>query len=569
MARQGHDHLTTSPAPDGGAIGELEDDSAYPYSTTSWYFLDAADAMAAPDTRVIVCLGDSITDGTASTLNGDDRWTDVLSRRLHTEDGQRVAVVNTGIGGNQVVGPADYTAAKPFAGGPSASARLERDVLGLSSVTDVVVFEGINDLGTANASPDSVAAGLKALTDRIRAKFKGVRVIGATLTSSRGSPLPGYGTVDTDSRRHTLNDLIRKPGLFDSVIDFDAATLDPQTGELRPEFVPPSTAGGPGDKLHPNRAGYLAMGGAVDLRSLVARPAATTASPAPAPPGCPRRRERRHGRGGAPMSFEAFVGRTETRNDVMAPGLVRGMAATLDMAEPQGALPPLWHWMLFPDWAPASVLGSDGHPRRGGFLPPVHDLPRRMWAGGRLRFHTPLHAGDSVTRHSTILSVSEKSGGSGKLVFVTVRHDVAGPNGPVLTEEQDIVYRGTDGEAVKPGDPAPPIAAVAARAVFPDPVLLFRYSALTGNGHRIHYDADYARNEEGYPGLVVHGPLQATWMAMLAAGLGPLARFSFRGRRPAFASAAMQIEAWQAETGLHLRTRDATGAICMTADAGA
>ena len=263
--------MTTSyvTAPDAGAIGELEDDSAYPFSTTSWYFLDAADAIVAPDTRVVVCLGDSITDGTASTLNGSDRWTDVLSRRLHAEDGQRVAVVNTGIGGNQVLGPADYTAAKPFSGGPSAGARLERDVLSLSGVTDVVILEGINDLGAASATADSVAGGLRTLTDRIRAKFKGVRVVGASVTSSRGSPIPGYGTVDTDNRRHALNDLIRKPGLFDAVIDFDSVTVDPQTGELRPEFVPSSTAGGPGDKLHPNRAGYLAMGNAVDLRALV------------------------------------------------------------------------------------------------------------------------------------------------------------------------------------------------------------------------------------------------------------------------------------------------------------
>ena len=263
--------MTTSyvTAPDAGAIGELEDDSAYPYSTTSWYFLDAADAMIAPDTRVVVCLGDSITDGTASTLNGDDRWTDVLSRRLHAEDGVRVAVVNTGIGGNQVLGPASYTPAQPYSGGPSATARLDRDVLALSGVTDVIVFEGINDLGAASAAPDAVASGMKAIADRIHARFKGVRVVGATVTTSRGSPNPGYGTVDTDNRRHALNDLIRKPGLFDAVIDFDSVTTDPQTGELRPEFVPPSTIGGPGDKLHPNRAGYLAMGGAVDLRALV------------------------------------------------------------------------------------------------------------------------------------------------------------------------------------------------------------------------------------------------------------------------------------------------------------
>ena len=263
--------MTTSyvTAPDAGAIGELEDDSAFPNSTTSWFFLDAADAMVAPDTRVVVCLGDSITDGTASTLNGDDRWTDVLSRRLHAEDGTHVTVVNTGIGGNQVAGPADYTPAKPFSGGPSATSRLDRDVLALSGVTDVIIFEGINDLGAANASADSVASGMKALADRIRAKFKAARVIGATVTTSRGSPNPGYGTVDTDNRRHALNDLIRKPGLFDAVIDFDSVTTDPQTGELRPEFVPPSTTGGPGDKLHPNRAGYLAMGDAVDLRALV------------------------------------------------------------------------------------------------------------------------------------------------------------------------------------------------------------------------------------------------------------------------------------------------------------
>ena len=275
--------MTTSyvTAPDAGPIGELEDDSAYPYSTTSWYFLDAADAMVAPDTRVVVCLGDSITDGTASTLNGDDRWTDVLSRRLHAGDGTHVAVVNTGIGGNQVLGPAEYGAANPFAGGPSAGARLDRDVLSLSGVTDVIVFEGINDLGAASAGADAVAGGMKAIADRIRARFKGVRIVGATLTSSRGSSVPGYGTVDTDNRRHALNDLIRKPGLFDAVIDFDGVTLDPQTGELRPEFVPPSTVGGPGDKLHPNRAGYLAMGDAVDLRSLV--PALPPARPRPRP----------------------------------------------------------------------------------------------------------------------------------------------------------------------------------------------------------------------------------------------------------------------------------------------
>ena len=276
--------MTTSyiTAPDAGAIGEIEDDSAYPNSTTSWYFLDAADAIVAPGTEVVLCLGDSITDGTASTLNGDDRWTDVLSRRLHALGGQRIAVVDAGIGGNQVIGPLEYSAAKPFSGGPSATSRLDRDVLGLSGITEVIWFEGINDLGAANAAPDNVANTMRGVIERIRGKIKGAKVFGATLTSSRSSTAPGYGTVDTDNRRHALNGLIRKPGLFDGVIDFDAATLDPQTGELRPEFVPPSTAGGPGDKLHPNRAGYLAMGNAVELRLLMA----------PAPPPRPRPRPR-------------------------------------------------------------------------------------------------------------------------------------------------------------------------------------------------------------------------------------------------------------------------------------
>ena len=266
--------------------------------------------------------------------------------------------------------------------------------------------------------------------------------------------------------------------------------------------------------------------------------------------------------------YDDFVGRSENRTDTVWPHLVRGLAATLEVAPPHRVLPPLWHWMLFADWAPASQLGPDGHPKRGGFLPPVHDLPRRMWAGGRVRFHAPLHVGEVATRTSTILAVTEKAGGSGRLVFVTVRHDITGPAGPAITEEQDIVYRGAEGEAVKPGDPATPIAAAAAREVHPDAVLLFRYSALTGNGHRIHYDADYVRQVEGYPGLIVHGPLQATWMAMLAAELAPLRHFAFRGRRPAFAGTPLQVEAWKTPDGHRLRTRDASGAVCMTAEAG-
>ncbi len=275
--------LTTSyvTAPSAGAIGDLDDDSAFPYSTTSWFFLDAADAATPPDTHVIVCVGDSITDGNGTTLNGDDRWTDVLSRRLHA-DGQHVAVVNEGIAGNEILQPAEYDAAKPVDGGPSLAARLDGDVLGLSGVTDVILFEGINDLADG-AAPTAVADGLHASVNRIRAKFKGVKVLGGTVTSARGSPYPTYGTAGTDARRHQLNDALEKPGLFDAVIDFDAATIDPQTGELRADFDP-SSSGGPGDKLHPNRAGALAMGGAVDLRALVPPPPRPRPRPRPVAP---------------------------------------------------------------------------------------------------------------------------------------------------------------------------------------------------------------------------------------------------------------------------------------------
>ena len=266
------------------------------------------------------------------------------------------------------------------------------------------------------------------------------------------------------------------------------------------------------------------------------------------------------------MTHQSYVGQSETRTDEVSPRLLRGRAATLNLPQPV-ALPPLWHWMLFQDWAPAAGLGPDGHPRRGGFLPPAHDLPRRMWAGGRLEFLATLRAGDAVARTSTILSVAEKQGGSGRLAFVTVQHRIDGPAGPAIIEEQDIVYRGDEAPAVKAAPPAPPPPAGATLAeVVPDPVLLFRYSALTGNGHRIHYDLDYVRNTEFYPGLVVHGPLQATWLAGLLAA-HDIRRFTFRGRRPAFHGATLRLEAWPDGEGFKLRTRDPSGAVCMTAEA--
>lgn len=273
-------------APGAGALGELEDESAFPSSTTSWFFLDALDMQPATLTKLVVCFGDSITDGTASTLNGDDRWPDVLARRLRSS-ADAFSVVNAGIGGNQVVGPAEYGPAKPFPGGPSALARLERDVLGLSGVTHVVWLEGINDLSTnGNATADQVFAGMKEGVGRLRAKLPRVRVIGATLTSIVNTTSAAHKPPEVEQKRQQLNALIRdSKGVFDGVVDFDRATRDPATGAMRAEFVPGSTVGGPGDGLHPNRAGYLAMGDAVDLRLLTSPPARPVrpAPPKPAP----------------------------------------------------------------------------------------------------------------------------------------------------------------------------------------------------------------------------------------------------------------------------------------------
>ena len=266
------------------------------------------------------------------------------------------------------------------------------------------------------------------------------------------------------------------------------------------------------------------------------------------------------------MGHAEAVGRTQVRHDVVSGVMLGRLAATLGVAVPT-VLPPLWHWTLFQDWVTGAGLGVDGHPRRGGFLPAVDDLPRRMWAGGRLVFHAPLHAGEAVTRRSVIEAVTEKAGGSGRLVFVTVRHEIGGEAGVAIEEWQDIVYRGAEGAAVKAGRAVAAAPAGAMRAeVMPDPVLLFRYSALTGNGHRIHYDLDYVREEEGYPGLIVHGPLQATWMAGLLGARG-VRRFAFRGRRPAFHGVALTLEGWEADGSWRLRTVDGSGAVCMEAEA--
>lgn len=270
-----------------------------------------------------------------------------------------------------------------------------------------------------------------------------------------------------------------------------------------------------------------------------------------------------------------WVNRSERLTEMVAAMPVTAMAATLDRDDPPAvpgtALPPLWHWMLFNPAARQSVLGPDGHPARGEFLPPV-ELPRRMWAGGRLNFVRPLRVGELATKTSRITEISAKSGRSGELVFVTVQHEIAVGQEVALTEEHDIVYR----EAARPGAVAPPPQAAPSDAAFertivPDPVLLFRYSALTFNGHRIHYDRSYVTGVEGYPGLIVHGPLIATLLLDLLRRNLPAAEvrsFSFRAVRPLFDIAPFAVCGRpEADGRVALWARDDTGALAMEGSA--
>lgn len=279
--------------------------------------------------------------------------------------------------------------------------------------------------------------------------------------------------------------------------------------------------------------------------------------------------------------LENWVGRSESRLDHLHPTPVRALRATLDLpdapVEPGQPLPPLWHWLYFLPLHRACDIGPDGHARRGGFLPPV-PLPRRMWAGSRFVWHAPLRVGDGVTRTSTIESVSAKAGRSGPLVFVTVRHELQaqGQAEPALTEWHDIVYREapTPGAAAAPAMPAPAQASWR-RELVPDDVLLFRYSALTFNGHRIHYDRRYVTQEEGYPGLVVHGPLVATLLLDLLHRHAPDAtvrRLAFTARSPAFDGRPLHLAGQPGPDGPDGRTvqlwaHDATGALHMDAHA--
>ena len=261
--------------------------------------------------------------------------------------------------------------------------------------------------------------------------------------------------------------------------------------------------------------------------------------------------------------------------DTIAPATVAAMSATLDLdtsPAPGDPLPLLWHWLYFWPTARQSILGEDGHPAKGGFLPDL-GLPRRMWAGGRLRFVQPVRVGQLATRASRVVAVEQKEGRSGRLAFVTVKHEIRDGDELQIDEEHDIVYR----DAPTPGAPAPtpvlpPRDAMWQRSIAPDEVLLFRYSALTFNGHRIHYDRDYATRVEGYPDLVVHGPLIATLLVDLLRTSLPDATvldYSYRAVRPTFLGNPFSICGKLADDGrtVELWSQDHDGWLTMSARA--
>jgi 3-methylfumaryl-CoA hydratase len=274
----------------------------------------------------------------------------------------------------------------------------------------------------------------------------------------------------------------------------------------------------------------------------------------------------------AHTDLDDWVGRTQRSDDVLYPTPARALAMTLNQSQVDvgegSLLPELWHWLYFLPVVPTSDLGTDGHPRRGGFLPPVA-LERRMWAGGRLRFHRDLRVGEPVTKTSEIVSVATKQAKAGDMVLLTVRHVVSAGDGVAVEEEQDIVYlaKPTSSRSLPP-DPVPADAEWSERHAV-DPVLLFRFSALTFNAHRIHYDLPYATQEERYPGLVVHGPLQAVLLMEAARRHHPdrrVATYAFRASRPLFDHDDLNVSGWTATDGhLEVVTSNGDGDVAMRA----
>ncbi len=271
--------------------------------------------------------------------------------------------------------------------------------------------------------------------------------------------------------------------------------------------------------------------------------------------------------------LKQWEGKQESREELISVAAARGMAATLDwecVPEAGDELAEPWHWLYFFGTARRSEIGHDGHPRRGGFFPPV-TLPRRMWASGDVEFCLPLHVGDQARKVSTIQSVKHKQGGTGDLVFVTVGHEIFVDDRLCIRENQNIVYReDPDPNAPPPKPMAPPAEPEFSREVIADPVLLFRYSALTFNSHRIHYDRDYAMNEEGYSGLVVHGPLSASFLLELVRAELPgveVKNYDFRAVRPLIDGKPFQIQGCRGDEGLTLWVVDHEGAMTMQAKA--
>jgi 3-methylfumaryl-CoA hydratase len=273
--------------------------------------------------------------------------------------------------------------------------------------------------------------------------------------------------------------------------------------------------------------------------------------------------------------MRSWIDRTASARDVITPRLAEELRVTLNREGPPfregDECPPAIHWCLAPPMVAQSRLGPDGHPARGDFLPPV-PLPRRMWAAGQLEFFDPLRVGDDVERQSRIADVNVKEGRSGRLCFVAVEHEISTRRGPALKERHDIVYRdAASGEAI----PAPPRRDEAARQArwsetrAADAVMLFRYSALTFNGHRIHYDRQYVTEVEGYPGLIVHGPLQATLLIEFAASIHRASprSFSFRALNPLFDGQKFTLNAAETEGGLDLWISGPDDRTTMTATA--
>ncbi len=270
-------------------------------------------------------------------------------------------------------------------------------------------------------------------------------------------------------------------------------------------------------------------------------------------------------------ALQNWIGKSESRHEILTQHPLKAMSATLNKAlklDPGSALPPLWHWLYFLDTPNQAELAEDGHAKKGNFLPPV-DLPRRMWAGSRIEFMRPLIIGDAVERTSTIKSIEHKQGRTGSLAFVCVEHLLSTAAGVAVREEHDIVYRASPAPGTV--EPAPVLARSRAdfsRRITPDPVLLFRYSALTFNGHRIHYDRDFATQVEGYPGLVVHGPLLATLMVDLlldSVAARSLRHFEFKAVRPVFDLHAFTVCATRPDSDGSARVwvQDANAALCM------